>query len=62
MKGNGYNEIHPVSWDDFGTGGGTRTPKVLPPADFESAASTSSATPAIERWHSNGNWGQVVEL
>ncbi len=29
-----------------GTGGGTRTPKVLPPADFESAASTSSATPA----------------
>ncbi len=33
----------------FGTGGGTRTPKMLPPADFESAASTSSATPAIRR-------------
>ena len=29
-----------------GTEGENRTPKVLPPADFESAASTSSATPA----------------
>ena len=29
-----------------GTGGETRTPKVLPPVDFESTASTNSATPA----------------
>ena len=30
-----------------GTSGETRTPKVLPPGDFESPASTSSATPAL---------------
>lgn len=30
------------------TGGGTRTPKTFRPADFESAASASSATPARE--------------
>src|SRR6185295_17939058 len=29
-----------------GAGRGNRTPTVLPPADFESAASTSSAIPA----------------
>ena len=29
-----------------GAGGGTRTPTVLPPADFESAASANFATPA----------------
>ncbi len=29
-----------------GAGEGTRTLTVFPPADFESAASTSSATPA----------------
>src|SRR5258706_4585186 len=30
----------------LGAGRGTRTPTVLPPADFESAASTNSAIPA----------------
>src|SRR3569832_626068 len=30
----------------IGAGRGTRTPTVLPPADFESAASTDSAIPA----------------
>ena len=31
---------------EYGTEGGTRTPKVLLPVDFESTASTSSATSA----------------
>ena len=30
-----------------GTGDETRTRKVLPPVDFESTASTNSATPAL---------------
>ena len=30
-----------------GAGRGNRTPTVFPPADFESAASTNSAIPAI---------------
>jgi hypothetical protein len=33
----------------FGTEGRTRTDTVSPPLDFESSASTSSATPAPER-------------
>ncbi|KTD51798.1 hypothetical protein Lqui_0642 [Legionella quinlivanii] len=32
----------------FGTEGGTRTHTVSPPPDFESGASTNSATPARE--------------
>ena len=32
-----------------GAGRGNRTPTVFPPADFESAASTNSAIPAIAR-------------
>ena len=33
----------------LGTGRGNRTPKALPPVDFESTASTNSAIPARER-------------
>ena len=44
-----------------GTGGETRTPKVLPPVDFESTASTNSATPAAGlALPRRGPEGQVV--
>ena len=38
-------EVSSVSED--GAGGGTRTHMELPPADFESATSTNSITPAL---------------
>ena len=58
--GFGYNLIHCLSWlnSDFeagiwtyqsGTSGGTRTHTLVKEADFESAASTNSATLAISR-------------
>ena len=38
-------------WIMNGAGGGTRTHTLLPAADFESAASTNSATPAgVNQW------------
>jgi hypothetical protein len=36
----------PEADSNFGAGGGTRTLTLLPTLDFESSASTSSATPA----------------
>ena len=50
----------------YGARGGTRTPTLLPAADFESAASTDSATrakgwlhvqPATEAAHYPESWG-----
>ncbi len=42
--------VEPMTWafttPKTGTGGRTRTDNLLPEADFESAASTNSATPA----------------
>ena len=39
---------HPIGVLCFGAGGGTRTHMMLPSADFESATSTNSITPAYE--------------
>ena len=38
---------HSLPCDEFGAGRGNRTPTVSPPADFESATSTSSVIPAV---------------
>ena len=35
----------------YGTSGGTRTHTLVKEADFESAASTNSATLAIKKWY-----------
>ena len=44
-----YVDASPVNLNVLGAGRGNRTPTVFPPADFESAASTNSAIPAIAR-------------
>ena len=37
--------------ESYGTSGGTRTHTLVKEADFESAASTNSATLAIKKWY-----------
>lgn len=43
----GSNAVLNTAEKPFGAGRGTRTPTLSPAADFESAASTNSAIPAI---------------
>ena len=49
----------PVASEVGGAGRGNRTPTVLPPADFESATSTSSVIPAAR---GAGPWGPVAPM
>ena len=46
-KKSSVHNIKSVMNTRYGAGGGTRTHTELPPADFESATSTNSITPAL---------------
>ena len=46
---------------ELGAGGGTRTHTVSPQTDFESAASTNSATPAVQGAHHSGRAGDAED-
>ncbi len=50
-----------VSLDFIGAGGGSRIPTYLRTLDFESSASTNSATPAVKERDYNKHW-RLCEL